>query len=99
MPSTESMDVDLQSRPSPAPRTRLQTDPVTGEPVLLYPEGLLRLNATAHAILLRCDGQRTVEDIVADLGREYEASADDLRADVVECLALLHGKQLVVFAV
>ena len=92
------MDVDLQSRPIPAPRARLQTDPVTGEPVLLYPEGLLQLNATAHAILLRCDGKRTVEEIVADLSREYEASPDDLRADVAECLTLLHGKQLVVFA-
>ena len=89
------MVIDPQSRPALAARVRLQMDPVDGEPVLLYPEGLLRLNATAHEVLARCDGQRTAEEIVTALGEEYEVSAETLRADVLECLTQLHGKQLV----
>ena len=35
----------------------LETDKVSNEPVLLYPEGILQLNETAHAIVERCDGR------------------------------------------
>ena len=89
------MVIDPQSRPALAARVRLQVDPVDGEPVLLYPEGLLRLNATANEVLARCDGQRTVAGIVAALGEEYEVDVETLRADVLECLAHLRGKQLI----
>ena len=34
-------------------RARVQTDPVSGKPVLLYPEGVLMLTPTGHAIVLR----------------------------------------------
>lgn len=90
------MAIDLQSRPVPARRVRLQMDPVDGEPVLLYPEGLLRLNPTAYEILSRCDGKTSVEGIVASLADEYEASPETLRADVIECLTQFHGRQLIV---
>ena len=93
----ENTVIDAQSRPALAPRARLQTDPVDGEPVLLYPEGLLRLNETAHAVLSRCDGRTPVEAIVAALADEYEVSAETLRADVVECLADFRRRQLLVF--
>ena len=62
MPNTA---IDLHARPALGSRARLQTDPVTGEPVLLYPEGLLQLNETAHAVLSRCDGKTTVGEVVA----------------------------------
>ena len=94
MPNTA---IDLQARPALGNQARLQADPVTGEPVLLYPEGLLQLNETAHAVLSRCDGRATAGDIVASLAAEYEADTDTLRADVLECLAQFHARQLVVF--
>ena len=90
--------LDPQSRPALGSRARLQTDPVTGEPVLLYPEGLLQLNETAHAVLSRCDGRATLDDIVASLAAEYEADADTLRADVLECLAGFRERGFVVFS-
>lgn len=90
--------IDPQSRPALAARVRLQIDPVNGEPVLLYPEGLLRLNETAHEVVTRCDGKTTVENILGALSSEYEVSADELRADVLDCLAQLHGRQLIAFA-
>ena len=95
----QNTDIDLQSRPLPAARVRLRSDPLNGKPVLLYPEGLLRLNETAREVLSRCDGKTTVEEIVAALCGEYDASAEVLRADVLACLSQLHRRQLVTLAV
>ena len=89
--------IDAHSCPALAGRTRLQLDPVDGEPVLLYPEGLLRLNASAHAVLALCDGRHTVEAVIESLAREFEAPAETLRADVLECLADFQQRQLLVF--
>jgi pyrroloquinoline quinone biosynthesis protein D len=89
--------IDLQSRPSLSAHVRLRADPVDGGPVLLYPEGLLKLNATAHEVLSRCDGTRTVAGIIAVLCEEYDASEELLRADVLACLAQVAQRQLIVF--
>jgi pyrroloquinoline quinone biosynthesis protein D len=67
-------------RPAIAHGMRLQWEPAQDAHVLLYPEGMVKLNGTAAAILTRCDGARTLDDIVADLERTYGASA--LMADV-----------------
>ncbi len=50
---------------------RLQWEPAQEAHVLLYPEGMVKLNGSAGAILSRCDGVRSVADIVADLERTY----------------------------
>jgi pyrroloquinoline quinone biosynthesis protein D len=89
---------DPQSRPSLAPRVRLQTDAVTGEPVLLYPEGLLVLNPTAHEIVTRCNGKITVDELIRLLYDEYEESEETLRHDVLETLADLKQRNLIVLA-
>ncbi len=39
--------------------------------VLLYPEGVVKVNETAAAILKLCDGLRTVEELVAKLNDLY----------------------------
>lgn len=52
--------------------------------VLLYPEGIVKLNATAAEILSRCTGQR-VADIVAQLAEEFGGDGDVAR-DVMEFL-------------
>jgi pyrroloquinoline quinone biosynthesis protein D len=59
---------------------RLQWEPVQESHVLLYPEGMVRLNQSAGEILRRCDGQRTLDDIVRDL--EATFNAQGLGADV-----------------
>jgi pyrroloquinoline quinone biosynthesis protein D len=43
------------------------------ERMLLFPEGALRLQGTGREILERCDGQRTVEQIVGELQKLYSA--------------------------
>jgi pyrroloquinoline quinone biosynthesis protein D len=60
---------------------RLQWEPAQGAHVLLYPEGMVKLNGSAGAIMSRCDGRRTVEEIVADL--ETAFGVKGLSADVM----------------
>jgi coenzyme PQQ biosynthesis protein PqqD len=90
--------VDLQSRPALARGVRLQTDASTGDPVLLFPEGVLHLNPTAHDIVSRCDSQRTTEAIIALLAEEYEVASEMLKGDVLDCLHELHRRKLLVFS-
>jgi pyrroloquinoline quinone biosynthesis protein D len=65
---------------------RLQWEPAQEAHVLLYPEGMVKLNSSAGAIMSRCDGVRTVADIVADLERSYALTG--LAADVGAFVAL-----------
>ena len=90
--------IDRQQRVKLAPGVRSQTDPATGEAVLLYPEGILILNETAREIVARCDGKTTIAEIVVALAAEYESSAAELENDIAECLDDLHRKKLIVFA-
>jgi pyrroloquinoline quinone biosynthesis protein D len=59
---------------------RFQWEPAQNCHVLLYPEGLVKLNQSAGEILKRCDGQQPWSAIVADL--ESAFSATGLAADV-----------------
>jgi pyrroloquinoline quinone biosynthesis protein D len=87
-----------ERRPMFAPGVRLQTDAATGQAVLLYPEGILELNETAHAIIKCCDGLTTVGQMVVTLAAEYEITESELRSDIDACLDDLQQKQLIVFA-
>jgi pyrroloquinoline quinone biosynthesis protein D len=82
------------AQPTPARGVRLQTDPKTGNSVLLFPEGVLELNETAQEILTRCDG-RTVSEIIQALAEEYDVDSHMLAADVRETLADLQRRKLI----
>jgi pyrroloquinoline quinone biosynthesis protein D len=90
--------LDQQSLPVLARGVRLRNDPITGEPVLLFPEGVLPLDATTHDIISRCSGESTVASIILSLAGEYEADHDTVRQDVCECLAQLRQQMLIVFS-
>ena len=83
-------------RPHLAKGVRLQIDATTSQSVLLYPEGIVELNETAHEILSRCDG-RTLREIVCDLAEEYESDSEALAAYVRETLADLQQRKLIKF--
>jgi pyrroloquinoline quinone biosynthesis protein D len=85
---------DFQARPQLASSARTQTDRLTGQTVLLFPEGIIELNETSAAILARCDGIASIADIIADLANEYEVDGSELEADVWEFLETLRSKQL-----
>jgi pyrroloquinoline quinone biosynthesis protein D len=72
---------------------RFQTDSTTGKSVLLFPEGIIELNETAHEILSRCDG-RTLGEIVRALAEEYDMDPAALASDVRETLADLRQRNL-----
>jgi pyrroloquinoline quinone biosynthesis protein D len=82
------------TRPKLARGVRLQTDPKTGNSVLLFPEGILELNETAQEILTRCDG-RTVSEIIQALTEDYDIDREMLAADVRETLADLQRRRLI----
>jgi pyrroloquinoline quinone biosynthesis protein D len=90
----ETPTIAGSARPRLARGVRLQTDPATGNRVLLFPEGVLELNETAQDILTRCEG-RTVTGIIQELAEEYDADSDALAADVLETLADLQQRKLI----
>jgi pyrroloquinoline quinone biosynthesis protein D len=63
-----------------SPTHRLQWEEAQQAHVLLYPEGMVKLNASAAEILKRCDGTRTVDVIVAELEQAFGAT--NLSGDV-----------------
>ncbi len=65
---------------------------------LLFPEGALRLQDTGRAILERCDGSRTFQQIVEELRTQYGvADPARIRADVSSFLERLQQKRVVDF--
>ena len=81
-------------RPELARHARLREDPKTGEPLLLYPEGFLALNEAAYAIASRCDGSRTLDQIISEIAAEFEVEATELRGDVEAFLSELKRRNL-----
>jgi pyrroloquinoline quinone biosynthesis protein D len=74
-------------------RFRLQWEAAQNAHVLLYPEGMIKLNASAGEILKRCDGASTLSDITSSLERSFEASG--LSADVLAFIAMAVEKKWV----
>ena len=64
----------VESRPRVAAGFRLQWEPAQECHVLLYPEGMVKLNQSAGEILKRCDGARNAAEIVADLETAFGAT-------------------------
>jgi len=60
-----------ESRPRIARGFRLQWEEVQQAHVLLYPEGMVKLNQSAGEILKRCDG-REVRAVVDELQRAFD---------------------------
>src|SRR5699024_10419794 len=50
---------------------RMQWEPAQDCHVLLYPEGMVKLNASAYEILSRCNGNKTVATIVNELQQAF----------------------------
>ena len=62
---------DFSEHPKLTRRLRLQYEPAQESWVLLYPEGMVQLNASAAEILRRCDGSHTVSSIVQELEKLF----------------------------
>ena len=86
-------ELSLDAKPAVSRGFRLQWEPAQNAHVLLYPEGMVKLNGSAGEILKRCDGQRTVTAIVEDLEQAF--SATGLTKDVTSILVYATEKKWV----
>ncbi|MFM0201781.1 pyrroloquinoline quinone biosynthesis peptide chaperone PqqD [Paraburkholderia fungorum] len=69
---------------------RLQWEPAQNAHVLLYPEGMVKLNQSAGEILKRCDGTRDMDTLIAELEQAFNATG--LGAEVRAFIADAHGR-------
>ena len=76
------MDAKLQDQeiPALAPPFRFQWEEAQDCYVLLYPEGMVKLSGSAGEIMKRCDGKKTVSDIINELNVQFPGA--DLGKDV-----------------
>jgi len=78
------------ARPTIGRGFRLQWEAAQNAHVLLYPEGMVKLNTSAGEILRRCDGVRTLTEIVADLEQAFGRTG--LTSDVHAFMSMALGK-------
>ena len=69
--------VDASDRPRLARHVRMGFCRTRQKPILQLPETVVVLNGTGAAVLERCDGRRTVAEIVAELGVRYGTVPDE----------------------
>ena len=85
-PPVEPESLDRASIPRIHPHFRLQWEEAQRSFVLLYPEGMVKLNQSAGEVLSYCDGSSTIDSIIAQLNEKFP-EADTLEADVLEFLS------------
>jgi pyrroloquinoline quinone biosynthesis protein D len=88
---------ELNSRPQLAVGCRLNEKSQPSR-VLHMPEKALRLSGPSLEIVERCDGTRTVQEIVSDLQRIYsKAEPQKVKDDILAYLARLHDDRALDF--
>jgi len=73
---------DAINTPKVSSHFRLQFEQTQDAWVLLYPEGMIKLNPSAGEIMKRCDGTRDVPALVAELESTFQTEGlePDVRA-------------------
>jgi pyrroloquinoline quinone biosynthesis protein D len=65
-------------------------------PVILFPEGMIRVRGTGQKILELCDGRRTLQEIVTTLSESYiSTDAKKITEDVMTFLETLQQKRII----
>jgi pyrroloquinoline quinone biosynthesis protein D len=91
------MSIDLNAHPRLSPGCRMNEK--TQQPrTLLMPERALRLNGPSLEIVERCDGKRSVQQIIAELQELYsKAEPTKVEQDILGYLALLQKERALDF--
>ncbi|GAN79881.1 pyrroloquinoline quinone biosynthesis peptide chaperone PqqD [Acidocella aminolytica] len=78
----------MRVTPDSVPRlrrgVRRQFDKTRDTAVLMAPERVIVLDDIADAIIMECDGHRSVAEIVTVLAARYQAPEDEISSDVTE---------------
>jgi pyrroloquinoline quinone biosynthesis protein D len=69
---------------------RLQWEPAQQAYVLLYAEGMIKLNSSAAEVLKRFDGKRTLAAVIEELQRQFPNAA--VESDVREFANIAHDQ-------
>jgi pyrroloquinoline quinone biosynthesis protein D len=78
--------IELTAKPRLARLFRMQYEEAQQAYVLLYPEGMVKLNQSASEILKRCDGERDVQAMITDIEQTFNATG--LEKDVTGFLEI-----------
>jgi pyrroloquinoline quinone biosynthesis protein D len=80
--------ISATAKPAIGKGLRLQWEPAQNAHVLLYPEGMIKLNGSAGEIMKRCDGVRTLTEITSDLERAFATTGlgDEVAAFIAMAL-------------
>lgn len=80
------LDADLLVCPRVAKMFKLQWEEVQQSWVLLYPEGMVKLNGSAGEIMSRLDGNTSIQTLISTLEQQFETTG--LQADVLDFLTI-----------
>jgi pyrroloquinoline quinone biosynthesis protein D len=86
---------DLPEKPRLAPGVRLHYDKTRRAWMLLSPERVIETEGPASDILSRCDGTRTLDQIIDELAAKFSAERTVIEQDVRDMMAELVEKRLV----
>jgi pyrroloquinoline quinone biosynthesis protein D len=88
----------LESIPRLPHHIKMRHDTTRGRWLILAPERVFTPDAIAVAVLLLCDGARSVETISRELAETYSAPQERILADILAMLQVLADKGVVVAA-
>lgn len=86
-------ELDRASVPKITDGYRLQFEEAQDTWVLLYPEGMVKLNSSAAEILQRCDNERTIDAVIQQLEADFEQTG--LESDVLGFLSVAQEQKWV----
>jgi len=84
--------IQPQDRPAINPMFLLRWEKTQDAYVLLYPEGVIKLNGSAAEILRRCNGQATVAQLVDELKTLFNEDAAVIETGIYRFLETSHAK-------
>ena len=88
------MSLSADAKPKLPRGVRLTHNEAQGGWVLLAPERVFKAEGPAHEIIKRCTGEVTVNEIVDDLAKTFNAPRDRIETDVTTMLTGLVDKRL-----
>jgi len=93
MSNNADTPINVNHIPAVAKLYRLQFEEAQDSWVLLYPEGMVKLNGSAGEILKRCDGVKSINSVVQELETAFEQKG--LEKDVLAFLEIAIEKRWV----
>ncbi|AZF55402.1 Coenzyme PQQ synthesis protein D [Pseudomonas sp. R4-34-07] len=91
------MSFDRSKKPTWRPGYRFQYEPAQKGHVLLYPEGMIKLNDSAALIGGLIDGERDVAAIIAELDKQFPG-VPELGDDIEQFMEVARAEHWITLA-